>query len=170
MEMEIYKKRVLPLKNQLYRLALRIVGREDRAKDVVQEVLIKVWEKRAELGGVNNLEGYCARMTRNLAIDKTRSRHHQSTTALLQVQHFAAPTPTPYEATAENDTFQLIKGIVKKLPEAQREIFELRDFDGLTYKEIVEETGQSMSQVKVYLSRARYKIKMELIAAYDNHR
>ncbi len=170
MEMEIYKKRVLPLKNQLYRLALRILGREDGAKDVVQEVLIKIWEKRAEFENVNNLEGYCMRMTRNLAIDKTRSRHHQSTTALYQVQHFATQAPTPYEATAENDTFQLIKGIVKKLPETQRRIFQLRDFDGLSYKEIVEETGQSMSQVKVYLSRARYKIKMELINAYDSHR
>jgi len=170
MEMEIYKQSVLPLKNQLYRLALRIVGREDQAKDVVQEVLIKIWEKRAELTEVHNLRGYCVRMTRNLAIDKTRSRHHKSTTALLQAQHFATSTPTPYEAMAENDTFQLIRGIVAKLPEAQRKIFELRDFDGLSYKEIVAETGQSMSQVKVYLSRARYKIKMELINAYDNHR
>lgn len=169
MEMEIYKKRVLPLKHQLYRLAFRIVGREDRAKDVVQEVLIKIWEKSEELTEVINLEGYCMRMTRNLAIDKTRSRHFQ-TTALLQVQHFATPTPTPYEATAENDTFQLIRDMVKKLPAAQREVFELRDFDGLSYKEIAEETGRSMSQVKVYLSRARYKIKIELIAAYDNHR
>jgi len=170
MEMKIYEECVLPLKNQLYRLALRIVGREDRAQDVVQEVLIKVWEKRAELTKVNNLSAYCARMTRNLAIDKTRSRHHQSTTALHQVQHFATPTPTPYEAAAENDTFNLIRTIIKKLPPAQREVFELRDFEGLSYKEIVETTGQSMSQVKVYLSRARFKIKTELIAAYDNHR
>ncbi len=168
--MKTYKESVLPLKNQLYRLALRIVGREDRAQDVVQEVLIKVWEKREELTEVNNLSGYCVRMTRNLAIDKTRSRHHQSTTALHQVQHFVAPSPTPYEATAENDTFKVVRTIIKKLPPVQREIFELRDFEGLSYKEIAETTGQSMSQVKVYLSRARYKIKTELIAAYDNHR
>lgn len=170
MEIKSYKERVLPLKNQLYRLALRIVGREDRAQDVVQEVLIKVWEKRAELKEVNNLSGYCARMTRNLAIDKIRSRHHQSTTALHQIQHFAAQSPTPYEATAENDTFKLIRKIIKKLPPAQREVFELRDFEGLSYKEIVATTGQSMSQVKVYLSRARFKIKTELIAEYENHR
>ena len=151
-------------------MALRIVGREDRAKDVVQEVLIKIWEKRSELTKVDNLPGYCIRMTRNLAIDKTRSRHHQSTTSLMKVQHFAASTPSPYQATEEQDTFKVIKGIVEKLPEAQRIIFELRDFEGLSYKEIVEQTGQSMSQVKVYLSRARHKIKTELITAYDTYR
>lgn len=170
MEMETYKKRVLPLKNLLYRLALRIVGRKDQAKDVVQEVLIKIWEKRAELTEVKNLKGYCIKVTRNLAIDKTRSRHHKSTTALHQVTHFAAPAPTPYEVAAEKDTFDLIKTIIIKLPPIQREIFELRDFEGLSYKEIVDATGQSMSQVKVYLSRARFKIKTELIADYDNHR
>ena len=109
-------------------------------------------------------------MTRNLAIDKTRSRHHQSTTSLMKAQHFAASTPSPYQAAEEQDTFKVIKGIVEKLPEAQRIIFELRDFEGLSYKEIVEQTGQSMSQVKVYLSRARYKIKTELITAYDTYR
>ena len=151
-------------------MALRIVGREDRAKDVVQEVLIKVWEKRTDLTKVDNLPGYCMRMTRNLAIDKTRSRHHQSTTTLQKAQHFAATAPSPYQAAAEQDTFKLIRGIVQKLPDSQRIVFELRDFEGLSYKEIVEQTGQSMSQVKVYLSRARYKIKTELITAYDNYR
>jgi len=167
--MKIFKTSVLPLKHQLFRLAMGIVGSKDIALDVVQEVLIKIWEKRSEWQEIKNLEGYCMRMTRNLAIDKIRSRHHQ-TAGLHLVQHFATTTETPYDQAQTQDTFRLVRQIIAQLPQDQQTIFELRAFEGLSYAEIAKATNLSMSQVKVYLSRARLKIKNQLLKDYESNR
>ena len=60
MDVTDFKEEVLPLKNKLYRFALTIVKDDDLAKDVVQECLIKVWEKREEVVFVKILKlGAC---------------------------------------------------------------------------------------------------------------
>lgn len=164
--MNTFKTKVLPLKQQLYCQAVKIVASQAVALDVVQEVLIKIWEKRAEWQDIQNLEGYCMRMTRNLAIDKTRSRHHQ-TAALNGVQHFITSAASPYDQMQSQDTFRVVRQIVAQLPEDQQRVFELRAFEEMSYQEISVATGLSMSQVKVYLSRARLKIKNQLLKSYE---
>ena len=61
---------ILPLKNIIFRTALRIVLNREEAEDIVQDILVKMWEQRNELEKVNNLEVYALRAARNLAIDR----------------------------------------------------------------------------------------------------
>ena len=63
---------VLPLKNELYRLALRITLNPADAEDVVQETMMKIWNRRAQWEQIESMEAFCLTICRNLALDKTR--------------------------------------------------------------------------------------------------
>lgn len=153
---------VLPYKDKLYRFALSIVGNSADAEDVVQEIFIKLWDRQAQLTDIHNLEAWLMRLTKNLSIDKLRSKHRQ-TQDLETVFHQPAATETPYELTEQKDTFSHIQSVIRQLPEKQRMIVQLRDIEEMSYQEISDILEIPMSQVKVYLFRARQHIRTQLI-------
>ena len=67
-----FRNDILPLKNVLYRMALRITLNHEEAEDVVQETLIKVWNKRDDWQNIDNIEAFSLTICRNLALDKTK--------------------------------------------------------------------------------------------------
>ena len=162
MMLEYFKAEVLPLKNKLFRFALSILGDEDMAKDIVQETMIKTWEKRMELNRINNLEAWCMTMTRNFALDKLRSKHHK-TMGLESNFDQEIIERSPYQLTEMNNTMEAIDEIVDSLPLKQKESFQLRDVEGFSYQEISEITGYNLNDVKVNIFRARKTIKAILL-------
>ena len=162
MMLEYFKAEVLPLKNKLFRFALSILGDEDMAKDIVQETMIKTWEKRMELNQIKNLEAWCMTMTRNFALDKLRSKHHK-TRSLESSFDQEIIERSPYQLTEMNNTMEVIDEIVDSLPMKQKESFQLRDVEGFSYQEISEITGYNINDVKVNIFRARKTIKAILL-------
>ncbi|MEM1321055.1 MAG: sigma-70 family RNA polymerase sigma factor [Bacteroidota bacterium] len=162
MSLKDFTQLVLPYKNKLYRFALRIVGNGAEAEDVVQEVMIKMWKNREEWNQYQNVEAWCMRLTKNLSIDKLRSKHRR-TDHLTEDYGFRAPTASPYRQTELNDTVARVKAMMAQLPEKQRMVMQLRDIDGMTYQEIAEHLSITLDQVKVNLFRARKKIKAQLL-------
>ncbi|MCP4441975.1 MAG: sigma-70 family RNA polymerase sigma factor [Aureispira sp.] len=153
---------LLNIKDKLYRFARRIVGREDEAEDVVQEVVIKLWKKHEGGEQYNNLEAYGMRMTKNLSLDKLKSKHKQN----QQLETITEPTTSslnPYQVAEQSDTLGRIHGLMQSLPEKQRMVMQLRDIEGMTYQEIAEVLDIPMNQVKVNLFRARKQIKEQLL-------
>lgn len=75
-----FRNDILPLKNQLYRLALRITLDSAEAEDIVQETLIKVWNKHDDWDNIDNIEAFCFTVCRNLALDslKRQGNHNVS--------------------------------------------------------------------------------------------
>src|SRR5687768_83056 len=82
MDLEAFEKRVLPAKNKLFRFALRFLGNEEEAKDIVQEVFIRVWNGREKMNEVHNWEAWCMRITRNLSLDRVRLMKGKTTQTL----------------------------------------------------------------------------------------
>ncbi len=162
MILEDYKKLVLPIKNKLFRFSLRIVGNVAEAEDVVQEVFIKVWNKRQELDAYKNVEAWCMTLTKNLSIDKIRSKHRR-VGALQDTFDMPSPSATPYQTTVTNDTMSRIEKMMATLPEKQRMIMQLRDIEEMSYKEIAEILKISLDQVKINLFRARKEIRSQLL-------
>lgn len=154
----MFHTKILPIKDKLYRFALRITGNVTLAEDVVQEVLIKVWDKKEELKQYNNLEAWCMRITKNLSIDKLRSKH-QRTEGFKDGFDLGDTAATPYDVAASNDMIRHIRKLMQQLPEKQRMVMQLRDIEGMTYQEIVEVMDIPMNQVKVNLFRARSKMQ-----------
>ena len=160
MENVSFRTTVLPLSDRLFRLALRITMNRAEAEDVVQDTLLKVWERRDEWEQINNLESFAIATCRNRALDIVK-RAGRKTENLDEMAHFS--TQTPQEQLEASEQISLVRKLMDELPEVQRTIMLLRDIEGKTYQEIAEALGISETQVKVYLHRARTKIKKWII-------
>lgn len=162
MNLESFESRVLPVKNKLYRFALRMLGNSEEAKDVVQETLIKVWNGRAEMDAIQNMEAWCMRLTKNLSLDRLRSMQRKQTDSLDGVD-VKQESLSPHERTEIQEHMQRINELMATLPDKQRQVMHLRDIEGHSYNEICEILEIDMSQVKVYLFRARNAVREKLI-------
>jgi len=162
MSLEAYKTRVLPVKDKLFRYTLRILKNEDEAKDVVQETLIKVWNKRDEMHTYENMEAWCIRVARNLALDKLKSKHNKSVN-IDNAYDLQSSTQSPYSSAEQRDTMTSIHHFINQLPDLQKQVIQLRDIDGFSYQEISDMLKQNLNSVKVNLFRARRQVREQLI-------
>ncbi len=163
MNLEMFETQVLPTKNKLFRFAFRLLGSSEEAKDVVQEVFIKLWNGREQLDEIQNMEAWCMRITKNLSLDRLRARQRRSTDSIsegLEIRHEAL---TPHERTEIHENMQRINEMIAALPEKQRQVIHLRDIEGYSYNEICEILELDMNQVKVNLFRARNAVREKLV-------
>ena len=159
-----FRNDVLPLKNELYRLALRITLNHAEAEDVVQETMIKVWNRRDRWDELESIEAFCLTICRNIAIDKTKKAENQNQS--LMDEHDSPDssyTSNPEEQAMQQDRISLIRRLIDTLPEKQRSCMQLRDFEGKSYKEIAKILDVSEEQVKINIFRARQTIKQKFI-------
>ena len=159
-----FRNDVLPLKNELYRLALRITLNHAEAEDVVQETMIKVWNRRDRWDELESIEAFCLTICRNIAIDKTKKAENQNQS--LMDEHDAPDhsySSNPEEQAMHQDRISLIRRLIDTLPEKQRSCMQLRDFEGKSYKEIAKILDVSEEQVKINIFRARQTIKQKFI-------
>ena len=158
---------ILPLKNILYRLALRITLNSQEAEDVVQDVIIKMWKMGERLNDVENLESYALRLTRNLSIDRQRMKVNQ-VESFDELEDFHGGISNSIESRLEQqERIDSIRDIMMQMPEKQRSVMQLRDFEGKSYKEIAIALEISEDQVKVNIFRARQFVKSRIAKAGD---
>lgn len=150
---------ILPLKNQLYRLALRITLNTAEAEDIVQETLIKVWNRRETWDQIDNIEAFCFTVCRNLSLDSIKRHDNQNKTLDDKGGDQIDLSNDPSKQTIVNDQMNMVRQIVDSLPEKQRSCIQLRDFEGKTYKDIALILDISEEQVKVNIFRGRQTIK-----------
>jgi len=158
-----FRNDILPLKNVLYRLALRITLNREEAEDVVQDTLIRVWNKRDDWQEMDSIEAYSLTVCRNLSLDKVRRSSNKDASLEDNAINPADTASSPYERMVQKDRVQTVKNIVDSLPERQRSCLQLRDFEGKPYKEIAEILGMTEEQVKVNIFRARKTVKQKYI-------
>lgn len=161
-----FRNDVLPLKNELFRLALRITLNRAEAEDVVQETMIKIWNRRDDWDSIESIEAFCLTVCRNLSLDKMRRMDNQSQ-SLDETPGHDSPdqsyTSNPEEQAVQRDRIRLVRQLVDSLPEKQRSVMQLRDFEGKSYKEIASILSVSEEQVKVNIFRARQTIKKKYL-------
>lgn len=163
-----FRNDVLPLKDMLYRLALRITLNKAEAEDIVQDTLIKVWNRRDDWDTIDSIEAYCLTVCRNLALDRTKKADNRTSSLDAKPLEQADSTSTPLENTARRNQIEIVSAIVDSLPEKQRSCIQLRDFEGKAYKEIAAALGITEEQVKVNIFRARQAIKQKFLQ-FDNY-
>ena len=151
---------ILPLKDRLFRLALRITLNPAEAEDVVQETMMKVWSRRNNWDTIDNIETFCLTICRNLALDKTRHMGNHT----LSLDFETEPTDqshhsNPEEQTIQRDRIQLVRRLIDQLPEKQLSCMQLRDIEGKSYKEIADIMSISEEQEKINIFRARQTIR-----------
>lgn len=155
-----FREDILPLKDKLFRLALRITFDRAEAEDIVQDTLIRVWNKREEWQQMDSIEAYCLTVARNLAIDRSQKMESQNLELTPETQEMP-DAKMPDQLMEQNEQLSIIHRLINELPEKQRSILQLRDIEGKNYKEIAVILGLTEEQVKVNLFRARQRIRLK---------
>lgn len=158
MEIEYFKNNILPLKEKLFRKALSITESTEDARDVTQDVMMRLWDKRREWNGISNIEVYSMVLVKNAALDKIRKKgrgHKQIDSGAAYDDH----QTIPQERLEQEDDAALVWKIISLLPEKYGTLIKLRDIEELSYKEIAIETGMAEAQIKAALFKARQKMK-----------
>ena len=154
-----------PVKDKMYRLALRLLISKEAAEDATQEVILKIWNRKNKVKDYANIEAFMISVTKNYCLDQLKSKKNNN----LRITH------TNYD-NAElgvdrrlelKDELVQIQRIVERLPDQQKIIFQLRDVEEYEFIEIAEITKMNEPAIRVALSRARKKIKEELLKTHN---
>jgi len=159
-----FKHDILPLKDIIFRTALRITMNREESEDIVQDVLLKLWQQRDDLESVKNLEAFALTAARNLAFDH-KARLEMKNVSLIEETHDTEDVwqVSAHDSMVRNEQYSQINLAISSLPEKQRTIIHLRDIEGKSYKEIADIMNISESDVKVNLFRARGSLKEKII-------
>ncbi len=154
MTAEQFKERFIQIYPKLFAIAMANIGNSDDAKDAMQSLYMKLWEKRNKLETVDNDMGYCRIMLTNICRDRWRTK-------LLEPDWATEYEDVMYDAHSDVETDDVrdkIERFIARLPERQRCIMTMR-MQGATTDEIIEATGLSVENVRTILSRTRQLVK-----------
>tara|TARA_R100001369_G_scaffold20091_1_gene36724 strand:+ start:224610 stop:225116 length:507 start_codon:yes stop_codon:yes gene_type:complete len=154
-----------PVKDKMYRLALRLLISKEAAEDATQEVILKIWNRKNKVKDYANIEAFMISVTKNYCLDQLKSKRNNN----LRITH------TNYDNNELGvdrrlelkDELVQIQRIVERLPDQQKIIFQLRDVEEYEFIEIAEITKMNEPAIRVALSRARKKIKEELLKTHN---
>lgn len=141
----------------IYRVVFFMTQDENEAQDILQETFIKFWEND-KLHKVENPQGYLMTMAKNLTIDKIRKTKIEKSAEFVK-DYRLVNEENDEKLDEKKNLYSKIIHFVQQLKEKQKQVFLLREMEGLTYQEISDYLEISESQVKVNLHRARTAIK-----------
>jgi RNA polymerase sigma-70 factor (ECF subfamily) len=163
-----------PELQRLYRLAFRLLGRAADAEDLVQDVLIKVYERRTELTSIAPLSPWLARVLYNHFIDHTRryTKERLRTVPLSAMApdepddaHLASQQPGPEQNASQALDKRLLTAALAELSLDHRAVLLMHDSEGYKLHEIQIITGVSLGTLKSRLHRARSRLR-EILARH----
>jgi RNA polymerase sigma-70 factor (ECF subfamily) len=140
--------------------AVRVLGNQSEAEDVVQDVLIQAWGQLDRLNDPNAVKSWLMRMVSNRAIDRIRRRREHS-----EIEDWNAPAPShqsPERVVEVRMQMSALASVLDRLPAMQRECWMLKETGGLSYVEIAESLGVPTSTVRGQLARARQTVLREM--------
>lgn len=158
MEIEFFKKNILTLKQKLFRKSLYMIRSTEEAEDIVQDLMMRMWDKRKEWPRIDNMEVYCMVMVKHMTLDRMRSSGFYTEPLDTDTER-TDNEPLPPDKMEQTETKEIVWRVISRLPEKQQNIIRLREFEGLTYEKIAEQLTINEEQVKISLFRARKKIR-----------
>ena len=144
--------------SKVYAYCRRFLGNKEQAQDVFQETFIRFYQAARQERVMTNVHAFLLRIARNLCINEKRNEKNN-----VDIEEFMlVQNPAKDE---KQELLELIKMALDLLPDEYREMFILREYQGLTYSEIVDLTGASIGTVKIRIYRAKQKIR-KILAPY----
>ncbi len=166
MDKRTYLKQILNVQDSMFRLAKRLLTSSEEAEDAVQEVITKLWTNMIQKAKLSNIEGYAMTMTKNYCLDRLKSKQ-ASQLRLVHYHHDKATTSLDKQIDTR-DSVSKLTVFMKDLPKQQQLVLQLRDIEQYDFETIAQITELSEGAVRVALSRARKKIKTQLIKAHNH--
>lgn len=155
---ELVQRALRDYEGPLVGYACSILGDPDRARDVVQDTFIRLWDQEpARIA--ENLKPWLYTVCRNRALDILRRHRRVVELDELSLERQVETSPSPSEKLASRETAGEILRFVDRLPANQREVIRLKFQADLSYKEIAELTGLSVTNVGFLLHTALKRLR-----------
>ncbi|RAK29173.1 RNA polymerase sigma-70 factor, ECF subfamily [Chitinophaga ginsengisegetis] len=145
----------------IYSFALRMTASDTIAKDVVQDVLIKIWINRQSLHTIDNLPAYINRMTRNQVLNGMKRRAHEES-IIRELYPFREDHNHTEEAALGKELEQLLHKAIGQLPAQQQRVYRMSRLEGLKHDDIAYQLNISRETVKKHMMAALRSVKQYL--------
>ena len=152
---------------KIYTMAKSYLKSPVSAQDTVQEVFIKIWEKKNGLAGIDNFPAYLHVITRNLLINQLQKKippvtHDESIQQAVPEDH-----NLPHRQLDYRELVSLISQAVEQLPPRQQQVYRLSREQGLNHQQIAKELSLSYDTVREHMSKALKNIRVSLEKQYS---
>lgn len=154
------------LKNKVYGFVLTLLGNEEDAKDVTQEVFEKMWTKRFIFRIYQNKESLSFKLARDLCYDRLKHKNMKAEKLKVLTNETKNFYETGYQVE-ERELGEITRKLVEKLPEKQRKVIHLRDMEELEFEEIAQILEMDVDAIRMNLSRARKTLREQIIKIMD---
>ena len=161
MDAREFKQWFMPHHKLLYRVAYQLTANAQDAEDLLQDMYLKLWQKRDELPQEAVKQAYLVTMMRHLFLDQRRLKHLDTS----ELKEEASP---PDERSLDHqidsqDEARQMEGLISQLPERDGRIIRMHLVEERSYEEIEQDTGLSQSNIRIIVMRTRQKLKQQFI-------
>ena len=160
MDAREFKQRFMPHHQLLYRVAYHLTGNAQDAEDLLQDLYLKLWQKRDDLPDEAMREAYLVTMMRNLFVDQRRLKHVDVSAELKNEEGPPDERSLDRQIDAHDEVTQ-VEGLIRQLSERDAKIIQMHLVDDRSYEEIERNTGLSQGNIRIIVMRTKKKLKQQ---------
>ena len=154
-------------RNKIYSLGMHLTRSEMLSEEIVQDVFMKIWEKRDQLEGINYFNAWFRTVTRNTCSNYLRSLAMEKLVMNRYALQNNSETPSPENDVIAKEYQQIIDAAIRQLPPQQKKVYLLSRQGGKKQAEIAHELNISIYTVKEYMKLAQRSIRQYLESNLD---
>lgn len=158
---DAFEELIFRYKKLIFNTAYRMMGNREEAEDITQEVFIKIYNSLSKYDPEFKFSTWALRITSNLCVDWLRKRKGE-TIPIEEVYDLKDDGLTPEDEYISKERQKRVQAAIDKLPDKYKELIVLFHHRNLSYQEIMNITGETLTIVKNRLYRARQMLKDEL--------
>ena len=158
MDAREFKQRFMPHYRLLYRVAYHLTGNAQDAEDLLQDMYLKLWQKRYNLPDEAMGEAYLVTMMRNLFVDQQRLKRVDASAELKNDDEPPDERSLDHQIDARDEANQL-EGLIRELSERDAKIIRMHVMEDRSYQEIEQDTGISQGNIRIIVMRTKKKLK-----------
>jgi RNA polymerase sigma-70 factor (family 1) len=147
----------------VYSIGLSLTKSPEQAKDLAQDIFLKIWDKKEKLSEVRDFRSYLYTIAKHRVHDQIRSKiFHASNREFLE-SYFNYAESSPQQLLERKEMKEVLDAAIDKLPEQQRRVINLRRWEGLSHQEIAIKLNISPLSSKTYMVRALIALRKILL-------
>ena len=160
MNAQEFKQRYMPHYRLLYRVAYHLTANAQDAEDLLQDLYLKLWQKRDSLTDEAMKESYLVAMMRNLYLDQHRLKHIDTSTELKEESSPPDERSLDHQIDSQ-DELQQMEGLISELPDRDAKIIQMHLVEERSYEEIEHDTGLSQGYIRIIVMRTKKKLQQQ---------
>lgn len=163
MDRTTFEQTAARLRPLILRIGRNFFGSADDAEDVAQETLLQLWRYCQQLDENRNVEALAVRVAKNCCVNMKRRQH---LTLMRETDSMSETSPSPHlsphEEVERQESLKALDEAFQQLQPRERQLFEMRQEEGLSTEEIAQQTGIPKASVQSMIAMARKKLFNEM--------